>query len=183
MLPSSRGVYIASLLYNEDRVLVTEDTLPIVEVDENFTSTSLHTDFHWMMKVACTWEDVKSLRQDMDKNSSSSTVHFRSKLLQAAAQLQNGLGIQDLGQFHFRPFKDSAGTIMFVIVNHIRDTKLVNTSNTRWTPLTKLQKRLSVPSLTENTNALDMAMTGLTVSSLLVACCSSTILLPMIMNS
>ncbi|XP_064627052.1 ankyrin repeat and fibronectin type-III domain-containing protein 1-like isoform X3 [Lineus longissimus] len=160
----SRGVYIASLLYNEDRVLVAEDTIPIVEVDENFTSTSLHTDFHWMMKVACTWEDVKSLRQDMDKNSSSSTVHFRSKLLQAAAQLQNGLGIQDLGQFHYRMFKDSVGTIMFVIVNHIRDPKSVNTSNTRWTPLTKLQKRLSVPTLTENTNAnaLDMVMTSLT---------------------
>jgi hypothetical protein len=40
------------------------------------------------MKVACTWDDVKSLRQDMEKSHSSSTNHFRIKLLQAAAQMQ-----------------------------------------------------------------------------------------------
>jgi len=38
--------------------------------------------------VACTWDDVKSLRQDMERSLSSSTVHFRIKLLQAAAQMQ-----------------------------------------------------------------------------------------------
>ena len=81
---------MASLVYNEDRILVTnEDTLPIVEVDENFSAANLYPDFHWLMKVACTWEDVKALRQDMDKGgASSSTILFRSKLLQAAAQLQ-----------------------------------------------------------------------------------------------
>jgi hypothetical protein len=40
------------------------------------------------VQVACTWDDVKSLRQDMERNLSSSTVHFRIKLLQAAAQMQ-----------------------------------------------------------------------------------------------
>ena len=39
-------------------------------------------------QVASTWEDVKSLRQDMDKSSSSGAVLLRSKLLQAANQLQ-----------------------------------------------------------------------------------------------
>ncbi|GIX88622.1 ankyrin repeat and fibronectin type-III domain-containing protein 1 [Caerostris extrusa] len=70
-----RGVYLACLLYHEDRIIVTaEDTLPILEVDETFPSP-LHTDFHWLMKVACTWEDVKTLRQDMEKSHSSSNVH------------------------------------------------------------------------------------------------------------
>ena len=47
-----RGVYLASLLYCDDRVLVTnEDMLPIVEVDDNFSGTSLNADFHWLMKV------------------------------------------------------------------------------------------------------------------------------------
>ena len=40
------------------------------------------------MQVACTWEDVKSLRQDMERCTSTSLVHLRSKLLQAANQLQ-----------------------------------------------------------------------------------------------
>jgi hypothetical protein len=39
-------------------------------------------------QVACTWDDVKSLRQDMERSLSSSAVHFRIKLLQAAAQMQ-----------------------------------------------------------------------------------------------
>ncbi len=41
-----------------------------------------------MLQIACTWEDVKSLRQDMDKSSNQSSMLFRSKLLQAAAQMQ-----------------------------------------------------------------------------------------------
>lgn len=52
--------------------------------------------FHWVasslwwhcVQVACTWDDVKSLRQDMERSLSSSAVHFRIKLLQAAAQMQ-----------------------------------------------------------------------------------------------
>ena len=88
---SFRGVYLASLLYNEDRILVTnEENLPILEVDENFSGMNLHSDFHWLMKVACTWEEVKGLRQDMEKSSCSSAVLFRSKLLQTATQLQVG---------------------------------------------------------------------------------------------
>lgn len=43
---------MACLLYNEDRVLVTsEEQLPIIEVDENFSGTSIQSDLYWMMKV------------------------------------------------------------------------------------------------------------------------------------
>jgi len=81
-------VFLACLLYHEDKVLVTnEDFLPVIEVDETYPSC-IYNDFHWLMKVACTWDDVKSLRQDMEKSHSSSTNHFRIKLLQAAAQMQ-----------------------------------------------------------------------------------------------
>lgn len=40
------------------------------------------------IQVATTWEDVKSLRQDMERAGSASTVPFRIKLLQAAANMQ-----------------------------------------------------------------------------------------------
>jgi hypothetical protein len=47
-------VYLACLLYYEDKVLVSnEDFLPVIEVDENHPS-SIHPDFHWLMKVTCT---------------------------------------------------------------------------------------------------------------------------------
>lgn len=47
----SRGIYLACILYHEDKILVTnEDCLPVIEIDETYPS-SLHTDYHWLMKV------------------------------------------------------------------------------------------------------------------------------------
>lgn len=82
-----RGIYLACILYHEDKVLVTnEDFLPVIEIDETFPSC-IHSDLHWLMKVACTWDDTKLLRSDMEKNASSA-IHFRTKLLSAALQMQ-----------------------------------------------------------------------------------------------
>lgn len=137
-----RGIYLASLLYNEDRILVTtEETLPILEIDDVFPS-SLHTDFHWLMKVACTWEDVKTLRQDMEKSHSSSNVHFRSKLLSAVEQMQSALGIQDLGQLYYKPLRDYEGSTVLCIVKYVEEPKCVNTLSVRWIPLAKIQRRM-----------------------------------------
>ncbi|CAG2064144.1 unnamed protein product, partial [Timema podura] len=45
-----RGVFLACLLYHEDKVLVTnEDFLPVIEVDETYPSC-IYNDFHWLMK-------------------------------------------------------------------------------------------------------------------------------------
>jgi hypothetical protein len=83
-----RGAFLGCLLYHEDKVLVTnEDFLPVIEVDETYPSC-IYNDFHWLMKVACTWDDVKTLKQDMEKSQNSTTNHFRIKLLQAAIQMQ-----------------------------------------------------------------------------------------------
>ncbi|PSN43050.1 hypothetical protein C0J52_23158 [Blattella germanica] len=117
-----RGVFLACLLYHEDKVLVTnEDFLP----------------------VACTWDDVKSLRQDMERSLSSSAVHFRIKLLQAAAQMQAALCIQDLGQLYHKPIRDSQGTLVISTVNYVRSPKTVSVLNSRWLPLSKVQKKLA----------------------------------------
>ncbi|XP_064611368.1 ankyrin repeat and fibronectin type-III domain-containing protein 1-like isoform X2 [Liolophura sinensis] len=155
-----RGVYLACLLYNEDRVLVTsEEQIPIVEVDENFTSPSIHADFHWMMKIACTWDDVKSLRQDMER-SSSGTAHFRSKLLQAATVLQNALGVHDLGQLYHQHLKDDSGCILLTTVNYVRDPKHVALISGKWIPISKLQRRLSL-SGSETSDASEMLLNSL----------------------
>ncbi|XP_075230563.1 ankyrin repeat and fibronectin type III domain containing protein wide awake isoform X2 [Lycorma delicatula] len=136
-----RGVYLSCLLYHEDKVLVTnEDFLPVIEVDETYPGSIYH-DFHWLLKVACTWDDVKWLRQDMEKSLSSSAVHFRIKLLQAAAQMQTALSIQDLGQLYHKPLKDPEGTIVVCTVNYIKSPKTVSVLNSRWMPLSKLTKR------------------------------------------
>jgi ankyrin repeat and fibronectin type-III domain-containing protein 1 len=39
-------------LYYEDKVLVTnEDFIPVIEIDETYSS-SLHGDYYWLMKVS-----------------------------------------------------------------------------------------------------------------------------------
>lgn len=69
--------------------------------------------------MACTWDDVKSLRTDMEKNSTSA-VHFRTKLLAAACQMQSALCIQDLGQLFHKPLRDSHGTVVLSCVNNVK---------------------------------------------------------------
>ncbi|XP_014667903.1 PREDICTED: ankyrin repeat and fibronectin type-III domain-containing protein 1-like [Priapulus caudatus] len=95
-----------------------------------------------MMKVACTWEDVKQLRQDMDKGSHSTALHCRSKLLQAAMHLQTAVGLQDLGQLYYQPIKDNSGTVVLVTVNSVSDMKNINSSNVKWMSVHKLLRRL-----------------------------------------
>lgn len=46
-----RGVYLAAVFYHKDSLLVTaEDQVPIVEVDDSYSS-SLTQDFLWFTKV------------------------------------------------------------------------------------------------------------------------------------
>ncbi|KMQ95408.1 ankyrin repeat and fibronectin type-iii domain-containing protein 1 [Lasius niger] len=153
-----RGVFLACLLYHEDKVLVTnEDFLPVIEIDETYPSC-IYNDFHWLMKVACTWDDVKSLRQDMEKSHSSSTNHFRIKLLQAAAQMQAALCIQDLGQLYHKPIRDIQGTLVFSTVNYIKTPKLVSVLNSRWLPLSKVIKKVITH---EDSNVADILMASI----------------------
>lgn len=50
MFPS-RGLYLTSIFYRDDNILVTsEDQIPIVEVEDSF-SVSLMQDFLWFTKV------------------------------------------------------------------------------------------------------------------------------------
>ncbi|RXG54385.1 Ankyrin repeat and fibronectin type-III domain-containing protein 1 [Armadillidium vulgare] len=136
-----RGSYFACIVFCDDKILVTtEDFPPVVEVDENYLSQAkIH--FHWLMKVATTWEDVKSLRQDMEQAGSASHLPYRIKLLQAAANMQSVLGLQDLGQFYHKPIKDSSGTYVFCTVKHVKSTKAVSAMNVRWVPLAKLREK------------------------------------------
>ncbi|XP_032665064.1 uncharacterized protein LOC116841322 isoform X6 [Odontomachus brunneus] len=153
-----RGVFLACLLYHEDKVLVTnEDFLPVIEIDETYPSC-IYNDFHWLMKVACTWDDVKSLRQDMEKSHSSSTNHFRIKLLQAAAQMQAALCTQDLGQLYHKPIRDIQGTLVFSTVNYIKSPKLVSVLNSRWLPLSKVIKKVITH---EDSNVADILMASI----------------------
>ncbi|XP_041473244.1 ankyrin repeat and fibronectin type-III domain-containing protein 1-like isoform X2 [Lytechinus variegatus] len=155
-----RGVYLASVIYNEDKVLVTtEDYLPIIEVDENFPS-NVQQDFLWFMKVAQTWEDVDLLRTDLNQSTAASpVVHFRGRLLQAAAQLQSIMSMQDLGKLYYEPVKDSQGIVIFTLINSVKDPRTINNAALKWVSMTRVQKRKSMS--VECPVAADLLLTSL----------------------
>ena len=158
-----RGVYLASVVCCDDRVLVTSDeVLPIVEVDESYSTASLNSDLHWAMKVACTWDDVKSLRQDMDKLPNSNAFHFRSKLLNAVHSLQSALGLQQLGRFFHTPVRDASGSVVLVTVTTVRDVKSVSTAHCKWIAYSKARKKLQT---TDSFSVTELLMQNVQVRS------------------
>ncbi|KAH8406472.1 hypothetical protein KR215_002027 [Drosophila sulfurigaster] len=154
-----RGIYFACIVHCDDKVLVTsEDFPPVIEIDESYPS-ALHIDYYWLMKVACTWEDVKSLRSDMERNLTS-PVHFRTKLLSAVCQMQSALGITDLGQLYYKPLRDAQGTVVLTCVQSVKSQKTVSILNSRWLPVSKLQKKLGALHEDYNINELLISSIG-----------------------
>ena len=86
----SRGIYLACLFYHGEKVLVTDEDkcLPMVEVDDTYSSTNLCTDYSWLLKVCCHWDDVRQLKYEMDRLTSVTSYSLRHQLLVAATQLQ-----------------------------------------------------------------------------------------------
>ncbi|XP_056627412.1 ankyrin repeat and fibronectin type-III domain-containing protein 1 isoform X2 [Triplophysa dalaica] len=150
-----RGVYIASVFYHKDNLLVTnEDQIPIVEVDDSYSS-SLMQDFLWFTKLSCMWEDVRWLRQSLAvSTSSSSTLQSRQKMLAAAGQLQNLLGTHNLGRVHYEPIKDRHGNVLLVTVREM--DSLYSFFNGKWMQISKLQSQRKSLSTPEEPYALDI---------------------------
>lgn len=61
----------------------------------------------------------------MDKMTIGNT-HFRSKVLTAIYQMQAALGVIDLGQFYYKPLKDSNGTIVLSCTLKVKVMHVVN---------------------------------------------------------
>ncbi|XP_073684001.1 ankyrin repeat and fibronectin type-III domain-containing protein 1 [Garra rufa] len=152
-----RGVYIASVFYHKDSLLVTnEDQIPIVEVDDSYSS-SLMQDFLWFTKLSCMWEDVRWLRQSLAvSTSSSSTLQSRQKMLAAAGQLQNLLGTHNLGRVHYEPIKDRHGNVLLVTVREM--DSLYSFFNGKWMQVSKLQSQRKSLSTPEEPYALDILL-------------------------
>ncbi|XP_029707285.1 ankyrin repeat and fibronectin type-III domain-containing protein 1 isoform X2 [Takifugu rubripes] len=150
-----RGVYLAAIFYCQDSLLVTsEDQIPIVEVDDSYSSSLMH-DFLWFTKLSCMWEDVRWLRQTTSvSTSASSALQIRHKLLTAAGQLQSMLGTHNLGRVHYEPIKDRHGNVLFVTV---RDTEShPSVISGKWMQVSKLQSQRKSMSTPEEPYALDI---------------------------
>ncbi|XP_051877152.1 ankyrin repeat and fibronectin type-III domain-containing protein 1-like [Pristis pectinata] len=155
-----RGLYLAAILFKDDDVVVThEEQVPVVDVDDSYSS-SLMQDFLWFMKVSYMWEVSRWLGQCMSPSSSSCSpvLQARQKMLVAVAQLQGLLGTQDLGQLYFEPIKDKQGNVLIVTLRELSSHQSLE--NVRWIPLAKIQTQRKSLSADEPT-ALDILLSTL----------------------
>ncbi|XP_029703127.1 ankyrin repeat and fibronectin type-III domain-containing protein 1 isoform X3 [Takifugu rubripes] len=153
-----RGLYLTTIFYRDDNVLVTsEEQIPVVEVEDCYSS-SLMQDFLWFNKVSYLWEEILWLQQclSLSQSSSSCTLQTRLKMLQAVSQLQGMLGTQDLGQFYFEPIKDKHGSALLVLLKDMNTCP--NLDGARWMQLGKLQLQRKSISSPEEPTALDMLL-------------------------
>lgn len=110
-----RGVYLATVFYHKDKILVTaEDQIPLVEIQ--CCSTSIAQDFLWFAKLSCAWQQVPWLQQGLASahSSPSSLLQNRHNILKAVSQMQSSLGTMDLGQVYYEPLKDRQGNVLIV---------------------------------------------------------------------
>ncbi|XP_033855296.3 ankyrin repeat and fibronectin type-III domain-containing protein 1-like [Acipenser ruthenus] len=113
-----RGVYLATVFYHKDNILVTaEEQIPLVEIDS--CSTSVMQELNWFVKLSCAWKDVQWLQQGMASalSSSSSVLQTRQKILLAVSQLQSALGTADLGQVYYEPLRDQQGNMLLLTLH------------------------------------------------------------------
>ncbi|XP_061556024.1 ankyrin repeat and fibronectin type-III domain-containing protein 1-like isoform X2 [Phycodurus eques] len=152
-----RGVYLATVFYHKENILVTaEDQLPLVEIQ--CCSTTLTPNFVWFAKLSCAWQQVPWLQQALSSahSSSSSLLQNRRNILKAVSQLQSSLGTMDLGQVYYEPLKDRQGNILLVTLKEFPNATSSPEPPLQWMPLARLEKNRSRAPLLPEPTAMDM---------------------------
>ncbi|XP_056144267.1 ankyrin repeat and fibronectin type-III domain-containing protein 1-like [Lampris incognitus] len=151
-----RGVYLATVFYHKEIILVTaEELIPLVEIQ--CCSTSIIQDFFWFAKLSCAWQQVPQLQQALSSahSSSSSLLQNRHNILRAVAQLQSSLGTMDLGQVYYEPLKDRQGNVLLVTVKEFPNPPSPPDPPLHWVPLARLEKNRSRAPLLPEPTAMD----------------------------
>ncbi|XP_062334365.1 ankyrin repeat and fibronectin type-III domain-containing protein 1-like [Osmerus eperlanus] len=151
-----RGVYLATVFYHKENVLVTaDDQLPLVEIQ--CCSTSIAQDFLWFAKLSCAWQQVPWLQQALSSalSSSSSLLQNRHNILRAVTQLQSSLGTSDLGQVYYEPLKDRQGNVVLVTVRECAAPTGTPEPPLHWVPLDRLEKNRCRTPLLPEPSAMD----------------------------
>ncbi|XP_078125286.1 ankyrin repeat and fibronectin type-III domain-containing protein 1 [Sander vitreus] len=152
-----RGVYLATVFYHKENILVTaEDQIPVVEI--HCCSTSIIHDFLWFAKLSCAWQQVPWLQQALSSahSSPSSLLQNRHNILRAVSQLQSSLGTMELGQVYYEPLKDRQGNVILVTLKEFPNPPSPPDPPLHWMPLDRLEKNRSRTPLLPEPTSMDM---------------------------
>uniref|UniRef100_A0AC34F365 Ras-associating domain-containing protein n=1 Tax=Panagrolaimus sp. ES5 TaxID=591445 RepID=A0AC34F365_9BILA len=139
-----RGLYFASLIYTEDKILCTvDDCLPVIQIDDSMISVPMD-DMEWLMKLSLCWDQVNYL-QDSSGGTWSSNSPFRAKVLEAVAAMHNALGVKDIGRIHHIPLTYSAATTFIVSVHFVTENQATQSQGLamRWMKSNKIMRKKS----------------------------------------
>ncbi|CAI5454469.1 unnamed protein product [Caenorhabditis angaria] len=143
-----KGIYLASLVYTEGKVLCTvDDCLPILQIDENVTSIS-KDDHHWLIKMSMCWDRKNNLMEtNPSAFSNNIALSFRTKLINATAAMQAALGMENIGHVHYLPIVHE-NCIFLLTVRFVDSNSQVQCLTLRWVTFDKLlRKRMPTPAI------------------------------------
>ncbi|XP_068605880.1 ankyrin repeat and fibronectin type-III domain-containing protein 1 [Brachionichthys hirsutus] len=152
-----RGVYLATVFYHNEHILVTaEDQIPLVEIQCCPSSIAQH--FPWFAKLSCAWQQVPWLQRALFSahSSPSSLLQNRHNILRAVSQLQSSLQTVDLGQVYYEPLKDRQGNVLLVTLKKLSNPPSPPDPPFHWMPLARLEKNCSRTPLLPEPTAMDM---------------------------
>ncbi|CAF1290315.1 unnamed protein product, partial [Didymodactylos carnosus] len=137
-----RGLYLVSIVFNGDRMLISnEDMFPMVEVDENY-GNNLLADFQWFIKLSFDWDELKTLRPNFERCGSATTFFLRMKLVQAAIELQMLLDMTNLGRLHHHFVRDNYETAAFVLICELHGDLRTCPVNLKWSSIARFREQI-----------------------------------------
>ena len=147
-------LYLCCVLYNEDKVLMTnEEALPLIQIEDlnscHMDLASIYTEFHWFSKLTHMWSDIDRLKANIHQVEKKFTI--KAKILNAIQSMQgslSGLG-GDLGSAYRMPIILNNGesdsdpgnrAIVFSLIRHVKNSKSVVSLTLKWVPMSKAQR-------------------------------------------
>ena len=78
-----------SIFYDGDKVLTTsEENLPMIEIDENYSAQALNSDFQFLVKLSLNWNEIDNYKNQIEQTINACSLRFRYQIVTAIKQIQ-----------------------------------------------------------------------------------------------
>ena len=79
---------MVSIVYDGDKVLTTDENLPMIEIDENYCTREINSDFQFLVKLSFNWNEIDNYKHLIEQTINASGLRFRYLVISAIKQIQ-----------------------------------------------------------------------------------------------
>jgi len=79
---------LVSIVYDGDKVLTTDENLPMIEIDENYCTREINSDFQFLVKLSFNWNEIDNYKHLIEQTINASGLRFRYLVISAIKQIQ-----------------------------------------------------------------------------------------------